>query len=177
MSATRVRILTAVDRVLATAIVALLVGTALGFGGAVWWAPILIGTLSAILVIAWLARVAVTGRWTFLRSPLAVFGGLALVLAVVQSVPLPGAIAERISPSSRAAHVLGTLPGLARVDDPDAAFPEPVTSRTPLTLDRPATLRWLAGAAACLCSSASCRTSPIAATGCSWSGAVWSASS
>ncbi len=150
MSGTRFRILNAIDRVLAAAIVSLLVGTGLGFGGAVWWAPVLIGGLTAVLVIAWLSRVAVTGRWTFLRSPLAAIGALGLALAALQSVPLPNAVAERISPSARAAHSLGALPELVRADDPDAAFPEPVTSRTPTSLDRPATLRWLAGAAACL---------------------------
>ncbi len=150
MSATRIRFLTAIDRVLAASIVGLLVGTTLGFGGAVWWSPLLIGTLTALLVVAWLARVAVTGRWSFLASPLTIFGALGLSLAVVQSVPLPGEIAGRISPASRAAHTLGTLPGLVHADDPDAALPEPVTSRTPMTLDRPATLRWLVGAAACL---------------------------
>jgi hypothetical protein len=150
LSGTRFRLLNAIDRVLAAAIVGLLVGTGLGFGGAVWWAPALIGGLTAILAIAWLSKVAVTGRWTCLKSPLTAIGALALALAALQSVPLPTRLAERISRSARAAHTLGALPDLVRADDPDAAFPEPITSRTPMSLDRPATLRWLAGASACL---------------------------
>ncbi|HEY2154633.1 MAG TPA: O-antigen ligase domain-containing protein, partial [Isosphaeraceae bacterium] len=150
MSATRIRILTSVDRVIAAAIVGLLLGTALGFGGAVWWAPALIGGLTAVLVIAWLSRVAVIGRWTFLRSPLTAIGAVGLALAALQSIPLPNGVAGRISPSARAAHTLGSLPELVRSDDPEAAFPEPITSRTPISLDRAATLRWLGGAAACL---------------------------
>ena len=45
---------------------------------------------------------------------------------------------------------MGTLPGLARTDLPSVRLDEPATVRSPATLDRAATLRWLVGAAACL---------------------------
>jgi hypothetical protein len=42
------------------------------------------------------------------------------------------------------------LPALAEADDPDVAFPEPAPVRSPATLDRPATLRWVALGLVCL---------------------------
>ena len=150
MTTTRIRLLTALDRVLAVGIASLLVGTVLGFGGAAWWAPTLVATLTTILVSAWLARAVVVGRWPVMKSPLAGFGLLALGLASAQSVPMPGRIASVVSPNARAVHAHGMLDNLARGDDPDAVLPEPISERSPLTIDRPATLRWLAGAAACL---------------------------
>ncbi len=42
------------------------------------------------------------------------------------------------------------IPERARADDPELALPDPFLARCPITLDRPATLRWLVGAVACL---------------------------
>jgi hypothetical protein len=72
-----------------------------------------------------------------------------LVLAAVQLAPLPARIAGRLSPRSQEVHSLGMLPDLARADDPTLDVPAPGFNRTPITVDRPATLRWLFGALGC----------------------------
>jgi hypothetical protein len=150
LSTTSIRIQSALDRVLAIALGTLLFGTAVAFGGAAWWVPALIAGATAFLVLLWLARSACSGRWRILQSPLTALGFLAIGLAAFQSLPIPSSLAERVSPRARELHTFGVLPGLARADDPDVVLPEPISGRSPLTIDRPATLRWLGGAAACL---------------------------
>jgi hypothetical protein len=151
VSTPRNRLLAAFDRALALGIASLVAGTALGFGGAAWWSPALIAGLAGLIAVLWTARAAASWRWTVLKSPLMGLGVLVLALAVVQSLPIPARIARAVSPTARSIHTVSTLPELAREDDPDAEPAELISSeRSPLTVDRPATLRWLGGAAACL---------------------------
>lgn len=142
----RPRFLRFIDKVLAGLIVLAVTGTALAFGGAVWWARPALALVGALMLAAWLARSLALGRWIVLKSPLTFLGLLALGIAVVQLAPLPGRLATSLSPRARAVHALGTLPDRAKDDDPDVVIPEVVADRTPATLDRSATLRWLLGA-------------------------------
>jgi hypothetical protein len=136
--------------VLTATIVALVLGTPLAFGGVVWWAAPFVAVLSVLLVLASLAKMLLEGTMRLLKSPLTVLGVLALGLAVVQLAPLPAPIAARLSPNAQAAYSRGVIPSRLRADDPAAELPEPAAVRSPATLDRSATLRWLAGASACL---------------------------
>jgi hypothetical protein len=128
----------------------LLVGSALAFGGATWWAPPALAALTTLAVAAGLLRAWLGGGCEIPRSPLIVLGALAIGLAVVQLAPLPARLAERLSPRARALYAVGALPDRVLADDPTAPLPEPAASRSPATVDRPATLRWLAGAIVCL---------------------------
>jgi hypothetical protein len=147
---TPVRLQMLLDRVLAIALGTLLVGTALAFGGAAWWVPAAIAVLIGLIVVAWLSRVALSGKLRMLKSPLAGLGALAIGFAVFQSVPIPAEVAGRISPRTRAVMSIGVLPDVARSDDPDVVLPPNSTEKTPSTIDRAATLRWIATASACL---------------------------
>lgn len=138
------------ERAQAVLIVTILVGSTLAFGGAVWWARPALGLLLGMLAACSVARSVSAGRFVFLRSPLPAIGALAIGLAMVQLFPLPGRLARAISPRARAAYTLGTLPDRALEDDPSARLGDEGGGRTPATVDRPATLRWAAGAAACL---------------------------
>lgn len=144
----RIRLLAGADRLLAVLLATVLVGTPLAFGGAVWWARPALAALILLLVLAWSARVLLEGTGRIHRSPLPWLGGLALLLAAVQLFPLPARPASAISPRSRAFHVPDV--STATVDGLAPSSPEPVGGRSAATLDRPATLRWLVGAAGCL---------------------------
>jgi hypothetical protein len=63
---------------------------------------------------------------------------------------LPAALARRLSPAAHEIYSFGVMPGLARADFPGARLEEPAQIRSPATLDRAATLRWVFGALACL---------------------------
>ena len=146
----RRRLLSATDRATAVAIVLLTAGTAAAFGGRVWWAPLGIAVLGAGLVLFGLARMLLEGAVPVLKSPLAVLGVLALGLAATQIAPLPPDLSERLSPGAHQAYALGFLPDRARQLDPSLEMPDSPTIRSPASLDRSATARWLGGAAACL---------------------------
>jgi hypothetical protein len=146
----RIKLLNGLDRLLATTVVAMVLGTSLAFGGGVWWArPAIVG-LALAMTLAWLGRVALAGPWRVLKSPITALGVLAIGLAIVQLLPLPASVVERISPRSLSVNSIGMIPNLALADDPSAELPPPFLARSPISLDRPATLRWLIGAAACL---------------------------
>ncbi len=146
----RQKVLAAADRVLAVALIALVLGSGLCFGGAVWWFTPALTALAFLMVTIRLSQFAVQGRMAILKSPLTLLGMLALALGVAQSLPLPGPLARRISPASQEIWATGTWSSMARADDPEAP-PMPAASvRSPATLDRAATLHWLVGAAACL---------------------------
>jgi hypothetical protein len=150
VSTNRLRLQSALDRVLAIALATLLFGTAVAFGGAVWWMPVFVAVLTGLLVVGWLSRALISGEWHVLKSPLTGLGVLAIGLAAFQSMPIPVPLAQMVSPHARELHTLGLIPEIARGDDPDVLLPEPIAGRSPLTIDRPATLRWLIGAGACL---------------------------
>lgn len=146
----RQKILVTSDRVLCVLIAAVLLISTLGFGGAVWWIrPILFGA-TFTLVLTKLMQNLIAGRMPLLRSPLTLLGLLALGLAIVQLAPLPARFARRLSPVAQDIYTHGFIPRLVQTDDPGAKFPETPRIRTPATLDRSATIRWLVGASACL---------------------------
>jgi hypothetical protein len=144
------RIMIATDRVMASAVVALVFGSAVCFGGTVWWFRPALTAMTFVLVFTQLAQHLLKGRVPLLKSPLSFLGLLALGLGLLQLVPLPPSMARRLSPTAHDVYAFGTLPGLARTDLPSVRLDEPATVRSPATLDRAATLRWLVGAAACL---------------------------
>jgi O-antigen ligase len=146
----RPSLLPIVEAILAVAIVILVVGTTLAFGGAVWWARGFVAALAVLVVVAGLVRMLLEGTMRVLKSPLTFLAILALGLAIVQLAPLPSRLAARLSPQAQAVYARGILPTLARADDPGEELPEPAPVRSPATLDRAATVRWLAGAIACL---------------------------
>ena len=146
----RPRILLYTDRVMAVSLVALVFGSVVCFGGAVWWFRAAVAAVSFILVVTKLTQQLLLGRVPVLKSPLFLLGLLALALGFLQLVPLPPSLARKLSPAAHEIYSLGTIPGLARADLPSVRLDLPATIRSPATLDRAATLRWLVGAAACL---------------------------
>ncbi len=146
----RQRILAATDRMLAVGMVALVLGSGLCFGGAVWWFPPALAALAFLLATVRLSQFAVQGRMAVLKSPMTLLWLLALALGIAQLMPLPAALARRVSPASQEIWATGTWSELVKADDPEA---EPIPAapvRSPSTLDRAATLHWLVRAAACL---------------------------
>ncbi len=144
------RLVRLTDAVLTVSIAALLLGTALGFGGGVWWSSVWMAVGSGIVVTGVVARMLLQGSPRLLKSPLGPLGLLALGLGLVQLVPLPSGIAARVSPQARGVYSQGVIPRLARADDSEPGLPEPLGVRSPMSLDRPSTARWCLGAAACL---------------------------
>jgi hypothetical protein len=146
----RVKILLLLDRVLAAAVVALVFGSVVCFGGAVWWFRPAFAALAVVVVGTKLSQLFLTGRVPLLKSPLTLLGLLALTLGLLQLLPLPANLARRLSPGAHAIYSTGTIPSLATVDLPSVRFENAIAVRSPATLDRAATLRWLVGAAGCL---------------------------
>jgi hypothetical protein len=146
----RLKILLFLDGVMAAAVVALVFGSAVCFGGAVWWFRPVVAGMVFILVCTKLAQFFLVGRVPLLKSPLSLLGLLALALGLVQLVPLPPRLARLLSPSAHEIYQVGTIPYLAQADLPSVRVDDAIAVRSPATLDRAATLRWLAGAAACL---------------------------
>ena len=146
----RQRLTIVTDRLLTGALVALLAGTRAAFGGRVWWAPAVVGGLCLAVVLLGLdagAAVRVDGGP---QEPDDGARGARVGLGVAQTVPTPGRLAAGLSPESKAVYGLGLLPEQARRLDSTVELPAAPESRSPVTLDRAATLRWIAGAAACL---------------------------
>jgi hypothetical protein len=146
----RQKIQASCDRAIAALIALLVLGSVLGFGGAVWWFRPFLVAATLLLVMAGLARHLAAGRMPLLKSPLGLLGLLALALGVVQLAPLPARLAQRLSPSAHEIYARGMFAARAHADDPEAALPEAPEIRSPASLDRSATLRWLVVAAACL---------------------------
>ena len=146
----RIKLLTGLDRVLALALAGLLLGTSLAFGGAVWWSRLAITGLTFTIVLAWLGRSALAGPWRILKSPVTPLAMLALGLGVVQLLPIPAGLVAQVSPRSVSVYSLAMIPEQGLADDPSVALPPPFLARTPISVDRAATLRWLVGALACL---------------------------
>jgi hypothetical protein len=144
------KILLLADRVLAVALVALLLGSTLCFGGAVWWFRPAAALLAFLLAGAKLGQFLIQGEIPCLKSPLTLFGLLALALGMLQLAPLPPTLARRLSSSAQEIYAHGALPRLVRADEPGRSLDEPAQIRSPATLDRAATLHWLGGAAVCL---------------------------
>jgi O-antigen ligase len=144
------RILSATDRLLAVLSVALLLGSAICFGGAVWWFRPAFAVLALAFSLTMIVRLLLERRLPYLKSPLTPLGFLALGLGILQLTSLPAPLARRLSPAAQEIYSFGVMPGLARADFPGVKLDEPAQIRSPATLDRSGTLRWLLGALACL---------------------------
>ena len=147
----RQKILRASDRVICALIVVLVLGSTVGFGGAVWWfRPVM--AVAAFLLVARQADAAPAGRRNANPEEPAHPAGTAR----------PGPGRSPACPLAReawqaASHQQPTRPihggffaDLVHADDPEASLPEAPQVRSPASLDRSATLRWLVGASACL---------------------------
>ena len=146
----RQTILAVCDRLLGWLLAAVILGATLGFGGTAWWfRPWLAAGVTALVLLK-LFQDLLTGRTPILKTPLGLLGLAALGLAVLQMAPLPGRLAERLSPTARAVYTRGALPDLVLADDADATSAETLPIRSPASLDRSATLHWLVLATACL---------------------------
>jgi hypothetical protein len=146
----RQKILVATDRVQGALLVVLVLGSAVCFGGAVWWFPPAVAGLAFLLVATKLVQLLLVGRMPLLKSPLSLLGLLGLSLGVIQSAPLPARVARQVSPIAQEIYATGAWSSLVQADDPEAERPPAAPVRSPATLDRAATLRWLVGAAVCL---------------------------
>ncbi len=144
------KIMRATDRLLAVTLVMLVLGSAMAFGGAVWWYPPVVVGLTFLMVAIRLVQFLLQGRMPLLKSPLTFLGLLVLTLGTVQLLPMPAGLARRVSPVAHEVYSSGTWSRLVLADDPEALLPSPASVRSPATLDRAATLRWLVGAAVCL---------------------------
>ncbi|AMV35808.1 O-antigen ligase family protein [Planctomyces sp. SH-PL62] len=150
MNSLRMRFLATFDRTFGWLVAGLVLAAILGFGGTAWWSRPALAVAATGLALLLLVRNLAAGRSPILKSPLGLLGLAVLGLGVAQTVPLPASLAARLSPTAREAYTRGVLPDLARADDPNAKLGEPATIRTPVSLDRAATVRRLALAAACL---------------------------
>ncbi len=146
----RQRYLGLLDNLLALILIAMVLGTTLAFGGRVPWAKPLIGSLAALWVLGLSGRMMLVGTWQILKSPLTGLGMLAVLLAIVQIVPLPASIAARISPKAAEVYSTGILPTPASIDDPQREPIAGASTRSPSSIDRSATLRWTFGATLCI---------------------------
>ena len=124
------KILRTADHLSKVAVVALLCGSVLGFGGAVWWFRPVAAVLAFLLAAAVLVRLLCQGRLPVLKSPLTLLGFLALGLGMLQLVPLPAPLARRLSPV-RSRSIPMASPDLVRRDLPAVELPEPAQGVRP----------------------------------------------
>lgn len=146
----RERVIRASDRGTAVLLAVLLLGSVLAFGGAVWWFRPFMILLSFGSAALQATKFLLLGRMPILKSPLAFSWLAVLALAASQLVALPPTLARWVSPASHAIYSTGVVSELVERDDPGVELPQPANARSPVSLDRSATLRWLVGAAACL---------------------------
>ncbi len=144
------KLLRLVDSTISLLLITLLLGATLAFGGGVAWAKPALATVASLLVLGLSIRMTVSGSWAVLKSPLTGLGVLGIGLALVQIAPLPASLAKRVSPRSAEVYATGILstPGLS--DDPEMDRNDAASSRSPVSLNRSATLRWVWGAMICL---------------------------
>ena len=147
---TRQKLLAICDRLVGWLLAAVILGATLGFGGTAWWFRPGLAAGVTVLVLLKLFQDLLIGRTPILKTPLGLLGLAALGLAVVQLAPLPGRLAERLSPTAHAVYARGALPDLVHADDAEAPVAEALPIRSPASLDRSATLHWLVLATACL---------------------------
>ncbi|MFO0889628.1 MAG: O-antigen ligase domain-containing protein [Isosphaeraceae bacterium] len=146
----RKKLVAASDALIVALLAFLVLGSTLCFGGGVWWFRPVLTVGASLLVLAKLLQYLLLGRMPILKSPLTLLGVTALGLGAVQLLPLPPGLADRLSPAGHEAHMRGQLAGQVLAQDAEAVLPEPPEVRSPSSLDRSATVRWLVGAAACI---------------------------
>ena len=146
----RIRLLMLNDSALGCLLALILAGSSLAFGGHVWWASLAIAILSFLVVLLGSFRIILRGKMPLLKSPLMFLGLLGLGLGAFQVLPLPGGVAAKLSPASRSVYGVGFLSEPTKSLDETVVLPETPSIRSPISVDRPATLRWLSTATACL---------------------------
>ncbi len=139
----RSRTLRWIDRAQAVSIVCALLGSVLAIGGLAWWWRPALAVIATFMVASSLLRVVVQGNLRLIVSPIPVLAFFALCLATVQLVPLPGSFGRHLSSESRALYSTGVLEHRAKQLDPNGVLPAGIGSRSPLTIDRALTFRWL----------------------------------
>ena len=145
------RILLATDRMLAAVVVALVLGSAVCFGGAVWWFRPAFAVLGFLLAGIKLAQLLIQGRMPILKSPLIAAGPAgARARASCSLCPCHRRSLAGSRPSRSRSTLMESSPGWRRPTFPRSGWASRLRSRSPATLDRAATLRWLVGAAVCL---------------------------
>lgn len=138
------------DKFLMGAVPALLGGAVLLCGGMTAWARMILVALTFLLVLVLLTRSCLTGEARLWKSPILPLGLLAVGVAGLQLLPLPGGLTSWISPNSSQIHSRGSLNSLIQRDDPQVQLQPAVLARHPLTIDRAATLRWISTSLVCL---------------------------
>jgi hypothetical protein len=139
-----------IDRILATLVVVLILGSTLCFGGVVGWFRPIFGLLVFLLVTTMFVRLLLEHRLPVFKSPLTFLAFLVIGLGLLQLIPLPAELARRLSPTAHDIYSLGVIPGLARTDLPTVEISNTAEVRSPVTLDRAATLRWSFWGLACV---------------------------
>ena len=109
-------------------VVALVLGSALCFGGAVWWFRPAFASLASLFSLAMLVRLLLERRVPIFKSPLTLLAFLALGLGLLQLIPLPASLARRLSPTAQEIYSFGVIPDLARADLPSVELGEPAQS-------------------------------------------------
>ncbi|MEJ7638950.1 MAG: hypothetical protein WKF75_13510 [Singulisphaera sp.] len=158
------------DRIWGASLACVIVGTALAFGGAVWWSRPVIAALTALFVLAGLLRLAVEREVRVLKSPLTALGVLALGLATAQLSPCRPRSRGPSPPDRTTCMRKGCSQGTPRPMTPRSSG----RSRPGSALRSAWTARrrcdgWRGPRSAWRCSGGS-RNSPIGWPGCTWSG-------
>lgn len=131
-------------------VAAMVVGSTLAFGGAVWWARPVLAVGLTVVVIGVMVRAACRGSLTVLKSPLLALGACLLLVAILQLAPLPGGVARVISPHARMLYEYDHLPASALSNSTPDNVVAANGARSPASVDRAATLRWVLAALGCL---------------------------
>ena len=147
----RLRLLIGTDRLLALVLVAILAGTTLAFGGRVWWAPVTIAALCLALVALCLVRTLARRDDAGPQEP-ADAPGTARAGAGRRAARAAagGGLDAALAAVARGVRARASCPTVPARSTPASSFRQAPQIRSPVTLDRSATLRWLAGASACL---------------------------
>ena len=106
----RQKITHTIDHLLTALVLALLLGSARLFGGAVWWFRPAVAVLASLLVVLKMTQLFLSGRMPFLKSPLTLLGLLFLALGVLQLVPMPEQWAKRLSSAAHEIYASGGMP-------------------------------------------------------------------
>jgi hypothetical protein len=137
------------DRSSSVLLVTLLALAVLAFGGLVWWFPVFAAVVLTVLAGVIVIRAWVGGSFAIFAGPAPLLALMAIVLGVFQIVPLPAGLMGR--------HSVRSIGHWTSSEGAGSTGPEKAGDTTPfvqgrilLSADRPATLRWVLAATACL---------------------------
>ena len=100
-------ILSVSDRLIYALLALLILGSTMGFGGAVWWFAPCLSIGAFLLMFIKLIQNLPGGQMPILKSPLTLLGLLTLALAVFQLTPLPAPLARRLSSTATKSMLAG----------------------------------------------------------------------